>query len=112
MTPKLSRRGVLAGAAACAVVPTSHLMAAPAMHIVEIKKLKFVPETIEIRLGDTIKWVNKDIAPHTATALTKSWDSKRLKKNQSFELTVTKETETAYFCIYHPHMQGVIAVVD
>ena len=112
MNANCSRRGVLAGAAAFAVAPTLAPLAAPAIHLVEIWQLKFVPETIKVRPGEIIRWVNMDIAPHTVTALDRSWDSKRMKKRKHFELTVTETTELDYFCIFHPHMKGTIAFIE
>ena len=35
---------------------------------VTIRDLKFSPDRIEARVGDTVEWINKDILAHTATA--------------------------------------------
>jgi plastocyanin len=110
MAAKQTRRDVFMGAAACAVALASPARATPVVHVVEIKKLKFQPQHLTVKLGDTIRWINKDLAPHTATAIQRGWDSARLKKNETFELTVTAEMETAYFCIYHPHMKASFQV--
>jgi plastocyanin len=111
MAAQQTRREVFMGAAACAVVLASPARATSAVHIVEIKKLKFQPQHLSVKLGDTIRWVNKDLAPHTATAIQRGWNSNRLKKNESFEIVVTAEMETEYFCIYHPHMKASFQVV-
>jgi len=47
-------------------------------HIVDISDLTFSPQSLEVKVGDTITWVNNDFIPHTATAVDKSWDSKNL----------------------------------
>ncbi len=84
----------------------------PKTHTVIIEKFKFIPETLTIKTGDTVIWINKDIAPHTATAVTKEekWDTKQLRKNQEASITFTKTGNEKYFCLYHPNMRGEIIV--
>ena len=36
-------------------------------HEVEIAGFVFTPQTIKVKQGDSITWINRDIAPHTAT---------------------------------------------
>src|SRR3546814_17519600 len=48
--------------------------AAPKTHIVIIDKMKFGPTPINVRVGDVILWVNKDIFRHTATARDRSFN--------------------------------------
>src|SRR3546814_16157511 len=40
----------------------------PRVHSIVIDKMKFGPAPAELRAGDTILWVNKDLFRHTATA--------------------------------------------
>ena len=81
-------------------------------HIIEIHKFKFQTNTLDMKVGDTVTWINKDIVPHTATALDKSWDSGRLKKEESFTLTITEETSLEYFCAYHRQMKATFKLAD
>ena len=81
-------------------------------HIVEIREFEFVPANIEVKLGDTIKWINIDAVPHTATASDKSWDSGLLSNNSEWVMTVTKDSESNYICTYHPMMKGSISLID
>src|SRR3546814_12375087 len=48
--------------------------AAPKTHIVIIDKMKFGPTPINVRVGDVILWVNKDIFRHHATARDRSFN--------------------------------------
>lgn len=106
-----SRRSLLAGAAASAVVLASRAGAAAAKtHNVSIRKFKFDPAHLSVRAGDTIRWTNYDLAPHTATADEFGWDTGELAKGQSGEVTVTEETEVSYFCVFHPHMKGALEI--
>jgi plastocyanin len=81
-------------------------------HIVEIHKFKFQTILLDVKVGDTVTWINKDIVPHTATALDKSWDSGRLKKDESFTLTITDETSLEYFCAFHRQMKAAFKLVE
>ncbi|HSG30857.1 MAG TPA: cupredoxin family copper-binding protein [Thermodesulfobacteriota bacterium] len=76
------------------------------VHVVEIRNLEFIPAELQVLPGDTVEWVNKDFIPHTATANDESWDSGLLNKDDSWKLTVTSDTQTNYFCRFHPNMKG------
>ena len=79
-------------------------------HIIEIHKMKFQTKILDVKIGDTVTWINKDVVPHTATAKDKSWDSGRLKKGESFTLTITDETALDYFCFYHRQMKAALFI--
>ncbi len=79
-------------------------------HIIEIHKMRFQTKLLNVKIGDTVTWTNKDIVPHTATASDKSWNSGRLNKGESFTLTITNQTKLDYFCIYHRQMQAKLVI--
>jgi len=82
-------------------------------HTVEIEQFKFKPEKLEIKLGDSIRWVNRDIVPHTATAIDKSWDTGEILHNESKALTFSKDAKNPiieYYCFYHPSMKAKITI--
>jgi plastocyanin len=111
---KINRRTVLAGSvAACAVTgfgPANATTPTPTKHTVVIKKFKFIPDRINVRVGDTIEWINQDIVPHTATADTGDWDTEKLKKGESNSVEVAAEMTGTYFCKFHPKMKGEITI--
>ncbi len=113
MTATITRRAVVSGAAATAVALTtgSPANALAHTHTVRIQSFAFVPARIEVRVGDTIKWINEDLAPHTATANEFGWDTGEITQNQTSEITVSADMETAYFCVFHPHMKGELVFV-
>ena len=113
MENSLSRRNVIGGAAASAVVLiTTPLRAAgPVVHDVAIKSFKFEPERLQVQVGDTIRWTNHDVAPHTATADEFGWDTEEIVKGEIGEITVNEDMETSYFCAFHPHMKGSIEIL-
>ena len=113
---KLNRRFVLkTSAAACAAAgsiigTTSTAYSSPTEHKIIIKKFKFDPENLSVRVGDTITWINEDFVPHTATADERDWTTEGLEQNQSETLTVTADMTQSYFCAYHTHMKATLTV--
>lgn len=79
-------------------------------HVVEIHKFKFVPDRLSVAPGDTVKWINRDLAPHTATAKGGKWDTQRLNKGEFKLITVTETMKLDYFCRFHPHMTAVLVL--
>lgn len=75
-------------------------------HVVEIVGFKFIPKSLAVKAGDTITWINKDIAPHTATADDSSFDTGELKQNESGSITVSSDQTISYFCRFHPTMKA------
>ncbi len=77
---------------------------------VNIKGMKFDPETVKIAVGDTIQWINDDDRDHTVTAKDGSFKSEKLGNGESFEFKFKKAGKYAYGCSYHPRMKGVVVV--
>jgi len=73
--------------------------------------LKFVPETLTIKSGDTVKWENNKMAPHNAvfdgskvsSDMAKSISHKALlfSPGESYETTFNEPGEYPYYC--EPH---------
>jgi plastocyanin len=97
----------LAGAAA----PSRPADRVSQRHVVEIRGMAFHPEVLEIRLGDTVVWTNRDLVPHTATATRKSgWDTGPLLQGNSGQYVASHGGEDPYFCKLHPVMLGKLIV--
>lgn len=82
----------------------------PTKHIVTIYQMKFEPENIKVKKGDTIEWVNKDFVPHDITEISSKWASKPLSQGDKFSKVITKDFE--YFCSIHVVMKGSVAVTN
>ena len=78
----------------------------PVEHVVKITRFKFVPDSLSVKAGDTVTWINADLAPHTATANDMSFDTGELKQNESGSITFTSDQTISYFCKYHPMMKA------
>ncbi len=79
-------------------------------HTISISNFKFVPEILSVKLGQTVRWINKDDSPHKVMANDGSFKSPLLDTNDHFEFTPTKTGTFGYFCSLHPHMTGSIKV--
>ena len=84
--------------------------AASTTHTVVIAGMKFVPETLMVKAGDTVVWVNKDFFPHTATAQDRSFDSGDIATNNSWKYVATKTGTFSYICTLHPTMKATLIV--
>ena len=84
---------------------------APKRHVVEITGMAFHPDSLEVRQGDTIVWINRDIVSHTATASRKAaWTTGTLAQDQSGLYVARDKGEDPYFCELHPVMLGRLTV--
>nr|WP_255509598.1 cupredoxin family copper-binding protein [Achromobacter sp. ACM04] len=79
-----------------------------AEHVVTIEGMQFTPATLAVKRGDKVTWINKDPVPHTATAVSKAFDSGVIAAGVSWTYTVREEGSSAYFCLFHPTMQGTL----
>jgi plastocyanin len=71
------------------------------------------PNPIEIKVGDTVTWINNDSSPHTVTTSSSksNFDSDVLRRGETFSFTFDREGEYPYFCTLHPSMVGTIVVL-
>ena len=79
--------------------------------IIHIKNFAFVPPSVTIHPGSTVRFVQDDEAAHTVTATDKSYDSGNLNQKDAWLHTFTTEGTFTYFCAYHPSMRGTVIVV-
>ena len=84
---------------------------APHEHHVRILKFNFHPQELPVMPGDTIVWTNQDIAPHTATAADKSWDTGTIKTGESKNILVTPGMAANYVCRFHPKMKASVNMI-
>jgi plastocyanin len=78
---------------------------------VTIRLVKFSPETIEVRTGQTVEWANNDLTPHTVTSQgTGELNSGSIDAGASWRHTFTQAGSFPYYCTFHPEMKGTIIV--
>lgn len=88
----------------------SATIASAADHIVTISGFAFKPASLTIAAGDSVTFVNKDGAPHTATQNAQAFDTGRLGRNEEGNVTFATVGSFSYFCKFHPGMKGKIEV--
>jgi plastocyanin len=101
--------GALAGAAGLWFAASGVAAGPAAKHTVAIEGTSYKPETITVKKGESVTWVNKDPFPHTVTAAGK-FDSKSIAANGKWTYRTTKTGEFPYICTLHPNMKGTIRV--
>lgn len=77
---------------------------------VMIKDMVFSIPDVKIKMGESIKWVNTDLVPHTVTAEDKTFDSKTIDPGKSWIYRPRKIGKFSYKCIFHPTMKAAFSV--
>src|SRR5579871_4728341 len=105
-------KGILAAAfIAGAVLPLALTGGRAAENtMVTIDNFTFAPQTLTVKAGTTITWVNQDDIPHTVVATSLAFRSKALDTDDKFTFTFSTLGTYEYFCSLHPHMTGTIVV--
>jgi plastocyanin len=79
-------------------------------HAVAIEGMKFSPDKLEIKVGDTVEWTNNDDHDHTVKAKDGSFESDNLSHGETFRYTFKKAGTFPYNCSLHPRMKGSVVV--
>jgi len=102
-------KAALTAALALAVL-AAQAHAAPAVHTVMMDGTRFIPQTVEVKPGDTIIWRNKDPFPHTVTATGNGPASPVIEAGASWKFTAKKRGSYPYLCTLHRTMTGTLVV--
>jgi plastocyanin len=79
---------------------------------VEIVEFTYEPDPVTIEAGGKVTWINRDAAPHTATADDGSFDTETLEEGKLKSETFKQPGTYPYFCEIHPDMRGTVEVVE
>ena len=85
-------------------------LAAPALaaprvdHRVVIEGMRFTPQVVQVKPGDTITWENRDMVSHNVTAKAGPVRSGDLQPGQSWRYKVKPGASFDYVCTLHPLM--------
>jgi plastocyanin len=78
---------------------------------IEIKDFAFNPQTLTVKSGEKVTWINRDEEPHTIVSVEKQFKkSTALDTDQEFTITAGAPGTYNYFCSVHPKMTGIIIV--
>ncbi len=79
---------------------------------VEIVEFTYEPDPVTIEAGGKVIWINRDSAPHTATADDGSFDTGTLEEGKLKSESFKDAGSFPYFCEIHPDMRGTVEVVE
>jgi plastocyanin len=77
---------------------------------VKIDNFSFGPTVLNIPVGATVTWTNRDDIPHTVVSNDGVFKSKVLDTDEKFSYTFNKVGTFPYFCSIHPKMTGKVVV--
>ena len=81
---------------------------------VEMKDIAYQPETIRVRTGETITWINRDAVQHDVVNVMEGEEprSELFNEGQTYEWTPTEPGTIEYLCTVHPNMRGTVEITD
>jgi amicyanin len=77
---------------------------------IAIQNMEYANKDIQVKVGETVTWTNKDLVGHTVTSDSGAFESGNINKDQSFSFTFTSEGTFPYHCAPHPWMKGKVTV--
>ena len=80
-----------------------------------IKGYAFSPDTLTVKVGTKVTWMNQDLARHTITAdvpSTSAPASALFGQNESVSFTFSTPGTYTYHCEPHPYMKGTVTVTQ
>jgi len=75
-----------------------------------MKNINYLRSRLEVVVGTTVEWTNRDPLPHSVTAVDRSFNSGLIQPGRTFRHTFTKAGTFNFFCMPHPFMKGTIVV--
>ncbi|MEU8551252.1 cupredoxin domain-containing protein [Streptomyces roseoverticillatus] len=77
---------------------------------VVIEGFEFVPASVTIHAGDSVRWVNKDNDEHTSTSDEPGWDSGIIPPGSTFTQVFGTPGTFGYHCDLHSSLTGKVVV--
>lgn len=105
-----SSSGQAAAATTAGAASTAGTNTAASKNEILIEGNSFKPDSLTIKAGDSIKWINKDSYNHTVTAKNGEFESGNLASGAEFSFTFSKEGTFEYICGVHTFMKGTVIV--
>ena len=90
-------------------IPVLRTTGSVSSNTINITNFAFDPNSITVKLGSTVRWVNRDSVPHRIL-FANGADSKILAPSQSWSNKFDQAGTFDYACTIHPTMQGTVIV--
>ena len=81
--------------------------------VIDLRNLRYSRGRVEVPVGTTVTWRNRDPLAHTVTADSGSaqpWDSGLVETERTWSLTFDAPGTFTYHCTPHPFMKGTVIV--
>jgi plastocyanin len=79
-------------------------------HDVVVDNFSFAPAATAVPVGSTVRWTNRDDAPHNIVSTDRQFKSPVLDTGEQFAQQFEKPGTYPYFCSLHPRMTGKVIV--
>ncbi|MEU6561074.1 plastocyanin/azurin family copper-binding protein [Nocardia nova] len=98
-----------AGSATASATPTA---SKPAAVTVDVHKMKFSPDAVTVKVGDTVTWKFSDKVPHAVQGIGDSamGINSPIFDDGEWSYTFTVPGSYRYLCPLHPEMRGTVTV--
>jgi 3',5'-cyclic-AMP phosphodiesterase len=91
-------------------VPLEEEMTTATAHDVVLDNFKFAPGMVNVTVGSTVTWTNRDDVPHNVVAVDRRFTSPVLDTGEQYSHRFDAAGTYDYFCSLHPRMTGRIVV--
>ena len=92
----------VAGAVCLALAPAASAATAE----VVMKDNVYIPDAVEVAVGDTVTWVNNGRSPHNVTYGDKSKQSESIEPGETYSITFSAAQTVYYYCSFHSSGSG------
>ena len=108
------RRDFLRAVAAGLAGPMAFEVLGAEMAVVDIRDYKFIPATLKVKTGTTVKWTNSEKRTTHSILFVSApgLESERFFPGESWQYRFDKPGVYPYTCGPHPEMKGVVEVAD
>jgi len=81
--------------------------------VVKMKNIAFAPQTVTVKVGQPVKWVNQDAVVHNVTAQNgASFHSSDFNQGGTYTYTPAQAGTISYVCTIHPNMTATLKVTS
>jgi plastocyanin len=91
-------------------IPLEAATPTAAAHDVVVDNFSFSPAATAVAAGTTIRWTNRDDAPHNIVSTERQFKSPVLDTGEQFSYRFDRPGTYPYFCSLHPRMTGKVVV--
>jgi plastocyanin len=77
---------------------------------VEMEHNRFTPRRITVRLGETVRWRNRDAVAHTVASQDVKLSSDAITSGETFSYRPRRTGRFDYYCTIHAGQTGVLIV--